>query len=563
MTVIVTAGHVDHGKSSLVRAICGTDPDRLAEEKRRGMTIDLGFAHRILDDGTTLSFVDVPGHADLIRTMVAGAGAADVAMLVVDAGEGWMAQTEEHAAIIELLGIDRGVVAVTKTDRVDAPTIERIADDIRARLADAATDWSAIVPVSVIDGTGLGALVEELRSAVSNSVVPSTAGRRSRLFVDRVFTMRGQGTVVTGTLDTGSVAPNDRLEVCRTGDEVRIRRIQTHGEEVAIGDRGNRCALNITGDGSEGLRRGDALVSSGAWFRTCVFDADMRVVGSSFPLRRRDGFMLHIGTSDQSASVRVIGDETIAPGSKGLVRIRFDVPLPLAPGDRFLLRDPGTATTVGGGTVLDVDPRARLSRAAPDGSVQSQMQGRGWIDIDDARRLTGEPLEAVAGRWFATDDVVRAARAALEAVATDGTLDVAVLSPPERALLDSLDIALDHGRADRGVDSLEMHPIALATREAGITPPSSASLDRDTIRRLVAAGILFEHDGLAFHRDCLDALRPDLSFLWSQHPDGFTVSHLRGQLGITRKHAVPLAECLDRSGLTSRRGDVRVRGPRF
>ena len=564
MTVIATAGHVDHGKSALVQAVCGTDPDRLPEEKRRGMTIDLGFAHRTGDDGTVISFVDVPGHSDFVHTMVAGVSGVGAALLVVDAGEGWMPQTEEHLGILEVLGVTAGVVALSRCDRVDASIVGQRVREVSARLGTSPIAWGPPVRTSARTGDGVAELVGRLTALVRAAPKRHDPLGRPRLFCDRVFTVTGAGTVVTGTLEGAHVVPGDMLTVHRTGEEVRVRDVQTHGSGVEAGVPGTRCALNISGRGAETIRRGDVLVRDGQWWSTTVIDGEIHVLGAARTLSRRNGYTLHIGTNEQSASVRPLGqgaDAGIPAGGTGPVRMRFAVPLPLTPGDRFLLRDPGSGTTVGGGTVLDVDPHERVSRAAPDGSVGSQLARRGWIDVAQARRLTGRALEAVAGGMFALSHVVDDTVAALRTRMDAGALDTTSLAPHERLLaLEKLGAAEQHGTLTaRGDDGMEQHPVALALREAGFTPPSPT--DRDAVRRLAQRGIVLEHDGIAFHRDVLDGLSGVLGSLWRANPAGFTVSHLRAELGITRKHAVPLAACLDKRGWTRRSGDLRLPGP--
>ncbi|MFM8793742.1 MAG: selenocysteine-specific translation elongation factor [Acidimicrobiales bacterium] len=565
MTVIATAGHVDHGKSALVHALCGTDPDRLPEEKRRGMTIDLGFAHRVTDDGTVLSFVDVPGHSDFVHTMVAGVSGVGAALLVVDAGEGWMPQTEEHLGILEVLGVTTGVVVLSRCDRVDAPSVDERTRQVSARLSSSPVRWTSPVRTSARTGEGIKGLVEALASVARDAVPHRDPLGRPRLFCDRVFTVAGAGTVVTGTLEGADVRRGDVLTVHRTGEEVRVRDVQTHGAGVDAGVPGTRCALNLSGRGADALRRGDVLVRGGQWWSTTVIDADVRVLDSARTLSRRNGYALHIGTSEQSASVRLIGQEAnarIPAGESGRIRIRFVVPLPLSPGDRFLLRDPGSATTVGGGTVLDVDPQERISRAAPDGTVESQLSRRGWVEIDTARRLTGRALDPVVGDAFAVPRVVDDTIATLRGRMAEGSLDATVLAPHERLLaVERLGAAEHHGTvaAASAADEMESHPVARAVREDGLTP--APRTERDAVRRLVQRGILLEHDGTAFHRDVLDGLAGVLASLWHTNPEGFTVSQLRAELGITRKHAVPLAACLDRRGWTRRSGDLRLPGP--
>lgn len=566
MTVIATAGHVDHGKSSLIRAITGLEPDRLAEEQRKGMTIDLGFAHVTTAAGTTLSFVDVPGHTDFIRTMISGVSGVDVALLVIDAGEGWKPQTEEHLGILEILGVTAGVVALSKCDRVSNEVAALRTSEITHRLRDSSIEWHGIVHTSVRTGDGLHQLVSLLETVVQPTYRSHRIGAH-RLFVDRVFTIKGSGTIVTGTLDGSSLRTSDLLSVARTSEPVRLRSIQVHGKTVEQCEPGTRCAVNLLGIDVDQLIRGDVLVSPTSWKITDVFDATITTLAAApRPLTQRGSFIVHVGTNSQTASVRIIGAAQIPASSQGNIRVRFTQPLPLVPGDRYLLRDTSTNTTIGGGVILDVDPITRLSRAHPTGTVDSIMEGRGFVSLEEAQRLTGQLVEPVAGRWFATPDVVNDTLARLTRQLEEHTqLNISHLLPHERDVMMLIPSAVVDGDVLRLQTStpLASHPLATTLREWGITGPSSTTVDRNVMRQLVQRGIAFEHDSIAFHAESLQELRPHLELLWSHSPDGFTMSQLREQLGITRKHAVPLGECLDKIGLTRRTGDRRLPGHKW
>jgi selenocysteine-specific elongation factor len=557
MSIIVTAGHVDHGKSSLVRAITGTDPDRLAEEKRRGMTIELGFAHATRG-ATTLSFVDAPGHADLVRTMIAGASAVGAALLVVDAKEGWMPQTHEHLAVLELLGITRGVAAITKCDLVDENRLTAVRRETEEILSSSTIEWIATEPVSVVTRRGLERLADSL---VTASAVGSGDSKesRTRLFIDRVFTIAGAGTVVTGTLDRGKVRPGDSLEIARTTNTVRVRAVETHGAPVDAARAGVRCALNLPDVSVDDVRRGDALVAPGAWHVTDVFDVALS------PARGQDalpdsggGYSAHVGTDRQGCTIRPLP----VPGA---FRVRVSAGWPLAPGDRIVLRRTGDSTTVAGGVVLDVAPLRRISHSRPDGTIEAQLVDHGWIDVARACQLTGVDLEPVVGRWCAAPSIASSTVASLSSALDNGEVRLDRLEPWERELVSMFDdVAVEAGVARRGAaGGLAHDPVAAEIRSWGVTGPGTAHFPRDIVRRLVAAGVVVEHDGIAFHRDTLEELRPVLTELFNEHPGGVTVSILRERLGITRKHAVPLAACLDRTGHTVRRGDVRLAGPRL
>ena len=482
---------------------------------------------------------------------------------MIDAGEGWKPQTEEHLGILEVLGVRCGVVAITKCDRVDIATLEMRRDEIRNRLASSSIMWSDIVTTSVVTGDGLDTLTATL-SRLTTSVVRTDSHTTPRLFVDRVFTVKGSGTVVTGTLDSSTLATDDSLVVARTGRRVRVRSLQTHGENVSDCKPGDRCAANIVGDGTDDIVRGDALVKPDSWFATTVFDGRITVLASTRnPLTHRGSFTVHVGSHFQSATVRIIDGDSLNAGAIGRIRVRFNVPLPLRPGDRFLLRDTGTNTTVGGGAVLDVDPMLRLSRADPDGSVHSIMSGRGFVSVHEAELLTGRHLEPVIGTWFANDDTIASARQDLMTrIAETQALSLASLKGHERDLITTFpDVVIDGDVARLGtIDAVRSHPLLDEIKSWGLTGPSSATLDRNIVRQLVQKGLVFEHDSIAFHVDTLHGLRDHLGALWHDHPEGFLVSHLREALGITRKHAVPLAACLDKIGLTRRIGDARVPG---
>ncbi len=563
MTVIATAGHVDHGKSSLIRAITGTDPDRLAEEQRRAMTIDLGFAHCTTSNGTVLSFVDVPGHADFIRTMISGVSGVDIVMLIIDANEGWKPQTEEHLGIIEVLGISSGIVVLTKSDKVDAGLLQQRQEEIAARLSTSSVTWHDTVITSVVTNTGISELITQIEKLVAAQVTQSQ-NTRPRLFIDRVFSMKGSGTVVTGTLEGGNLEAASSLIVARTGTAVRIREIQTHGSVVAVAESGSRCAINLSGIDANELQRGDALVCENDWHMSNAFDARITVLPAlQHALTHRGSFTLHVGTRSQSATVRILQSENIDPGQPGLVRIRFEHSLPLVPGDRFLLRDTGIGATVGGGVILDVDPRGRVKDAAPDGSPEQILNNRGWLTVDEARQLTGKDIAPIVGKWVASAETLRSTVTALEQQLTiSASLDIALLAAYERDVLLTIDgVHINNGIAVRGEsDPLLNHPYVSLFLQAGVTTPDADKLDRNIIRQLVQKKILFEHDNIAFHAETLSSLRPALEQLWTQHPEGFTMANLRDALSITRKHALPLGNCLDKVGLTKRQGDLRVAG---
>jgi len=404
--VLGTAGHIDHGKTALVRALTGIDTDRLAVEKERGITTELGFAHLDLD-GYRLGFVDVPGHERFIRAMVSGAGGLDLVCLAIAADEGIMPQTREHLDVCELLGVRRGIVALTKADLVDDEWLELVADEVRAGLAGRFVADAPLVPVSARTGAGL----DDLRRAIADAVrdlPPRPADGVFRLPLDRVFSLRGFGTVVTGTALGGEVGTGDALVVHRTGQEARVRGVQVHGEAVDRARAGTRCALNLTGIDRDDLRRGDWLFHPQTVRPTHLLDARLRYLPTSRgALPRRSKVLLHHGTTQVNATVVLLGADRLEPGADGLVQLRIDVADALAalPGDRFIAR--GTTvqkhygTTLGGGEIVRVHaPKVR--RSAVDGLATARA-----VAAADPRERLALEIKASSAAPISTAELER------------------------------------------------------------------------------------------------------------------------------------------------------------
>lgn len=363
MHVIGTAGHVDHGKSRLVEALTGIDPDRLKEEKEREMTIDLGFAWLTLPSGEPVGIVDVPGHRDFIENMLAGVGGIDAALFVVAADEGVMPQTREHLAILDLLGVRNGVVALTKTDLVeDEEWLELVQIDVAELLEDTALADASIVPVSVRTGQGLPILLEELDRLLENAPPRSDLGR-PRLPIDRVFTIAGFGTVVTGTLVDGHLQVGQEVEVLPQGLKARVRGLQTHKERIERAVPGSRVAINLTGVSIDEVLRGDVVTTPGWLKPTMLIDVHLRYLASApRPLRHNATLKFFSGSAEVMARARLLDSEAIAPGGEGWVQLRLAEPVALVRGDRFIGRQPSPAVTVGGGQIVDPHPRRRHRR---------------------------------------------------------------------------------------------------------------------------------------------------------------------------------------------------------
>ncbi len=379
MRVVATAGHVDHGKSSLVLALTGTDPDRFAEEKRRGLTIDLGFAHFTLPSGEEIGLVDVPGHVRFLRNMLAGVGGVDACVFVVAATEGWKPQSEEHLRILTLLGLRHGVVALTKCDLVDDEWLDLQTLEVADHLAGTFLAEAPIVPVSSTTGAGLDRLCAALDTLVATTE-PSADRGRPRLWIDRSFAAKGSGTVVTGTLTGGRIHLDQRVDVLPAGQTARIRAIQTHGRSVDEVGPGHRVAINLSGVDHHQLGRGDAVVVGSQWRPTRRVDASLEVLGAlDHEVSRRGAYVAYIGSGEWPVRVRILGDHALLPGETGAVRLHLEVALPLVAGDRYVLRESGRNETVGGGEVLDVEPVLPASRARPDRSIERVVRERCWV----------------------------------------------------------------------------------------------------------------------------------------------------------------------------------------
>ncbi len=569
MHVVATAGHVDHGKSTLVLALTGTDPDRFDEEKKRGLTIDLGFASSTLDSGRVLSLVDVPGHVRFLKNMLAGVGAVDACLFVVAATEGWKPQTEEHLRILELLGIEHGVIALTKSGLVDDELRELAALDVEDHVAGTFLEPAEVVAVDGVDGSGLA----ELRGAIDRMLdqTPAAADHgRPRLWIDRAFAAKGAGTVVTGTLLGGSVAVDDELLLLPSRAAVRIRSIQSlHTDRDRIGP-GNRTALNLGGVGHDEVERGHVLVRAGDWHETRMFDAELRVLDAlDHDVSRRGAHVAYIGSGEHPVRLRVLGAKALDPGDVGAVRLHLPHPLPLLPGDRFVLRESGRGETIGGGEVLDLEPVLPASRATPDRSVDRVIAERGWVDAALLALLTGEERTPDVDRWVVAPAELESARERLtRAVADAGGLGLALaeLDERERAVLAGLDaVEIDGGRARPAeqADPLAGHPFLAALAASPFTPPAPDAVDRGELRELVRRGLVVEADGLFFAASSIDAAARIVSGLLDEHEGGVTVAQVREALGTTRKYAMPILATLDATGVTRRRGDVRIGGPRL
>jgi len=372
--IVGTAGHIDHGKSALVEALTGTNPDRLEEEKRRGITIDLGFAFLDLHNAR-LGFVDVPGHERFVKNMLAGVGGTDLLLLVIAANESIKPQTREHFDICRLLGIPRGIIAITKSDLVDADVLGLVRLEIEEFVRGSFLERAPIVPVSAKTGDGLDALKQELLHA-AQAVPARDATRHLRLPIDRAFAMKGFGTVVTGTLVAGTLKPEDEVELYPTRKRVRVRGLHSGGKAVARAVAGQRTAVNLAGLEREEIQRGMVLAPPGIFQPSVRLDARVTLLASARPLKNRASVHFHQGTAEGVADVVLLLRDEIAPGESALVQLRLSEPILLLPGDRFILRQFSPVVTIGGGAVLDARaPRHRRNDPAVAAFLETLERG--------------------------------------------------------------------------------------------------------------------------------------------------------------------------------------------
>jgi selenocysteine-specific elongation factor len=408
MRVIGTAGHVDHGKSTLVRALTGIDPDRLKEEKEREMTIDLGFAWLTLPSGERVGIVDVPGHKDFIKNMLAGVGGIDAALFVVAADEGVMPQTREHLAILDLLQVRGGVVVLTKTDMIgsgsgaeDEDWLDLVEADLMDQLEGTVLEAAPIVRCSARTGEGLQTLTAELDRYLANSAPRRDVGR-PRLPVDRVFTIPGFGTVVTGTLSDGVFELGQEVEIQPSGRKARIRGLQTHQEKIERAVSGSRVAINLTGVSTDDVLRGEVVTTPGWLLPTTLVDGHLRYLADApAPLKHNAPVDFFSGAAEVQARVRLLGKRVLPPGEEGWVQIRLAEPVALVKGDRFIIRQPSPSVTIGGGSVVNPFPGRRHRRFRTEVIEQLETLAHGTpeeILLQDLERRQPCEMRELMGR---------------------------------------------------------------------------------------------------------------------------------------------------------------------
>jgi selenocysteine-specific elongation factor len=616
--VIGTAGHVDHGKSALVQALSGIDPDRWAEEKARGLTIDLGFAWCELPSGRAVSIVDVPGHERFIKNMLAGVGGINLALLVIAADEGVMPQTREHLDILDLLDIDRGLVALTKADLVDDEWIALVEEEIEELLADTALAGSQVAPVSALTGDG----VEELRMLIDaqiDDLPPIPNQGRPRMPIDRSFSISGFGAVVTGTLLDGELSVGDPVVIEPGRIDCRVRGLQSHEQTMETAPPGARTAVNLSGVSANDIERGMVLTSPGWLEPTAAVDIRLRAVaGASKPLPHNATRTLHAGADEVQARVRLLEGDALLPGDATWAQLRLERPIAAARGDHFVLRS--ADSTVAGGRIVDTRPRRhhrndastlqalqRLLDGSPDDTlltILQRMEPVRWDDLAARSELATEEAVAAINRQIAdgsvvvldetglSDSAILISEAGLGALTArvEATVDNYVKQFPLRAGLPREDLRsrlnlsqrafaflqqglTDSGRLlfNSGAFDLPGRSVALSSDQRaqvdrlmprltaqGVRPETDPALDPDLLEYLEAQQLIVRlKDGVNLERSVYDGMVAETRALLEAQ-ERATLADVRDRLGTSRKIAQAFLEHLDTNRITRRVGDARV-----
>ncbi|HTB14627.1 MAG TPA: selenocysteine-specific translation elongation factor [Bryobacteraceae bacterium] len=597
--IVGTAGHIDHGKTALVKALTGADTDRLAEEKRRGISIDLGFAHLDIGPDLRLGFIDVPGHERFVKNMLAGASGIDLVLMVVAAGESIMPQTREHFEICRLLGLSRGVIAITKSDIVDADLLDLTRLEVEEFVAGSFLENAPTIAVSSITGAGITELRDALASIAYSASIKDTSNF-FRLPIDRSFSMRGHGSVVTGTLIAGTLKVEDEVELFPANKRARVRGLQIHGAPSNQASAGERTAVNLAGVDSAEIQRGMVLAPPGLFHSTTRIDTTFELLPGAHPLKHRAPVHFHAGTAEVEAEARLLASlEPMKPGSRAHVRFLLEEPLLILPGDRFIVRMFSPVVTIGGGVVLDAAPPSRLRRAALNQRLDRiEKEGLAAVAVNEsAYGLTGADLVARCGVRFAESWYPNSAKLwSFKASASDILAHFHAIKPllagmPKEELrnstlpgsppflLDELLRRVPEIKVEGEIVRLASHRVLLKTDEteatkkieglfqdAGLAVPSIAEvLSKSGIepaRSRALLQILFKerklikiNDELVFHASAIEALR---AILAARVGTKFSVADFKAWTAVSRKYAIPLLEFLDREHVTRREGDNRI-----
>ena len=564
-----TAGHIDHGKTSLVKALTGIDTDRLKEEKARGITIELGFAHLELPGGLRFGIVDVPGHERFVRTMVAGVGGMDLVLLVIAADEGIMPQTREHLEICQLLGVKRGIVVLTKKDLVDPDWLDLVTEEVREYLAASFLAGAPIVAVSSRSGDGIEALKGEL-ARLAGEIEQKRLDAPFRLPVDRVFTVTGFGTVVTGTLLSGGIAVGEEVEILPAGLACRVRGVQSFGAKVERGEAGERLAVNLQGVDHNQLQRGDVVVPKGLYQPTGAVDVRLNYLASApKELKHRATIRLHSATYEVPAKVILIDRDTLKPGESAYVQLRLARPVLLLPGDPFVLRTYSPQATLGGGTVLDPAPPRRRRRSAEALALLAAIESGGDQErirlLVESSLLSGISVQEMVNRSGMSAKRIEAALAPL---LSGGALLQVVKEPRiflgrdafadlKQRLLDELRSYLEENPMQQGIGKEELKsripkrsdPRFFGPLLAGMEKEGTALSDRDIVR-LPGRQAGVRRDQAELQSLLEEALRKG----WGEPP---TLKELCEALGCSEKQLLDHANLLCREGKAAKvKGDI-------
>lgn len=619
MFVLGTAGHIDHGKSKLVEALTGIDPDRLPEEKERGMTIDLGFAWLALPDGSEVGIVDVPGHERFVKNMVAGVGGIDAVLFIVAADDGWMPQSEEHLQILDMLKIQAGIVVITKIDLVDPEWVELVEEDVKEKVKGTILQDAPILKVSSTQKTGMDKVYEEITSMISR-LAPQMDVGKPRMYIDRVFTMSGRGTVVTGTLRDGCFQSGEEVEILPREISARVRELQTYKKVHKEVTPGTRVAINLAGVEKEKLKRGDVITRVGLDKTLETFIAHVEVVSTlKSPIKHNANLLLILGTTELVARAKILNKDQIPPGESSFVQFLCKGKLLARIGDHFILRLPSPQITVGGGTVLDVSPRVHKRK---DGELISDLQRRLSLDMSDlilselkkwglvpkrqilkASNFSQEQIQSSLKKLEKEGKILSVADYAADVTKWKETSEriiseiekthktfpckigakLAEFSGRLKIEGNLFDQTVKHLVAEKKIVQqgvylrLPDHQPTLSAKQKELsvkvlqefaskplTPPTKEELlnvgpdYEDVLLFLIEQGQLVElKDGVLFRSDDFEKIKAKVTDFIGQQ-GAATVSQLREHLNTTRKYMVPILEKLDQLGLTQREGDKRT-----
>ncbi|WP_136524214.1 selenocysteine-specific translation elongation factor [Geomonas ferrireducens] len=567
--ILGTAGHIDHGKTSLVKALTGVDTDRLKEEKARGITIELGFAHLELADDLRFGIVDVPGHERFVRTMVAGVGGMDLVLLVIAADEGIMPQTREHLEICQLLGVKRGIVVLTKKDMVDTDWLDLVTEEVREYLADSFLAGAPVVAVSSRTGEGIDALKAELIK-MAKEIEQKRVDSPFRLPVDRVFTVTGFGTVVTGTLLSGAVTVGDEVEILPSGIACRVRGVQSFGSKVEKGGAGERLAVNLQGVDHTEVQRGDVVVPKGLYKPTSAVDVRLNYLASAQKeLKHRASIRLHSATYEVPAKIILFDRDALQPGESAYVQLRLEHPVLLLPGDPFVLRTYSPQATLGGGTVLDPAPPRRRRRSAEALELLAAVES--GVDQDrirllvDSSLLSGISIQEMVNRSGMSGKRIEGALAPL--LSSGAVLQVVkepriFLSKDAFAMLkkklsDELVEYLQENPMQEGIGKEELKSRIPRRSDARFFGPVLASLEKDGLAlsdrelvKLPGRKVGVTQDQASVQRTLEDALTKG----WFEPP---TLKELCDLVGATEKQVLDHANMMFREGRVAKiKGDI-------